>query len=226
MNILVKLPSRERPEQFMEVMRENVATCDDLSRVHWLFSFDHDDQSMWGIGAELGSLPIEGTIRFGHSSSKVEAINRDIGDLNEPGSVVPWDILLVLSDDMRPVEKGWDTVIREAFAEYHPDGDGLIWYFDNYQRSISTIPLMGRRYYDRFGYVYHPSYQSLFCDNEATDVAKALGRLTFIDRVLFTHRHPANTSEAANDALYKRNEALWGVDNRNYRRRKAKGFPA
>lgn len=218
MNILVKLPSRERPDQFMDVMRENVATCDDLSRVHWLFSFDHDDQTMWGIGAELGSLPIEGTIRFGHSKSKVEAINRDIGGLNEPGNIVPWEILLVLSDDMRPVFKGWDTVIREAFAECYTDGDGLIWFPDGYQKDICTIPCMGRKYYERTGWVYDPRFKSVFCDDLQTRQARDAGKLTYVDHQLFRHAHPANDGKVRPDALHKRNEtqAIWDKDKALY----------
>ncbi len=188
------------------------ALCDDLSQVHFLFSFDKDDQSMWGVDSWLEPLGITYDRYFRESTSKVHAINRDIEDVQ-----VKWNILLVISDDMWPKVQGWDTMIRARFID-HPDS--LIWYTDGKQKDICTLPLMDRAYYDRDGHVYDPRFESVFCDNLQTDLARKRGRLVFIDAVLADHRHPANYTEVKKDALYMKNEtqAIWDRDEATYRK--------
>ena len=219
--ILVKFPSRERPETFRKVLSEWVRLADDIHGLHFLFSFDKDDHTMRDATPFIQELYINATVCYGSSASKVEAINRDIERVKK------WRYVLVISDDMWPVVKGWDSTIREAFTEHFPDGDGLLWFFDGKQRDICTLPLMGRAYYDRTGYIYNPIYRSVFCDDEQTHIAQALGRLVFRDNVLAEHHHPANFSHVKPDALYRRNEttAIWQKDSATYKRRKAQGFP-
>jgi hypothetical protein len=65
---------------------------------------------------------------------------------------------------------------------------------------------MGRDYYKRFNYIYHPSYLSVYCDNEATEVAKRLGKYLYKPDSVYTHLHPSNVS-AHWDALYEKNES-------------------
>lgn len=48
--ILVKFPSRSRPERFLEVLTGWVRNASDLNDLHFLFSFDHDDPTMAGMG--------------------------------------------------------------------------------------------------------------------------------------------------------------------------------
>ena len=110
------------------------------------------------------------TVVFGDSKTKIEACNADIKD-------VDFDIVLLASDDMVPQVRGYDTIIKEAMEDYFPNTDGVLWFNDGYQsRAMNTLCILGKKYYDRFGYIYHPDYISLWCDNEFTVVANMLGR--------------------------------------------------
>lgn len=216
MRILVKFPSRGRPKQCVDVltsmMHKAHSVCD------YLLSLDADDQPHPDFGAfDVDAL----TTVIGTSDCKVHAINRDINEHEDS-----WDILVVASDDMWPMEKGWDTTIREAMQRYYPDTDGMLWFHDGYQRKICTMPIMGRKYYSRFQYVYHPSYRSFFCDDEQTAVAMAHGKIQFIDQLLFQHRHPDNRAPGVkSDDTYRRSIPDWKADERNYHERRSKGFP-
>lgn len=218
--ILVKLPSRERPQKFMRSLKATVDHADDPKSLHFLFSFDLNDESMWGIADEIAPLGVNADIHFGVSKSKIHAVNRDMESVTEP-----WEYLVVLSDDMICEHKGWDTLLRKEFAEHLPDGDGILWHFDGAQTNITTLPIMGRTYYERDGYIYHSSYKSTHCDQEQTDVAQARGRIMFSDIVIWRHWHPAWKAGVIPDDLHERNELAWHVDEANYGRRKAKGFP-
>lgn len=222
MKILVKFPSRSRPAQFLRVLKGWIALSDDVRNLHFLFSFDADDVSMYEAGNEIDTLGIDATIVFRTSKSKVHAINRDIEDVQ-----APWDIVLVISDDMECVLKGWDAFIIDAFAKHYPDGDGSLWLPDGKQKDICTIPCVGRKYYQRTNEVYDSRFVSVFCDDLHTHQAKALGRLTFIDVQLASHRHPANFSDVKPDDLHKRNEtqAIWDRDQDLFKSIMAKGLP-
>lgn len=213
MRILVKYPSRDRADQFLRVLKKYVEMADDMDNILWLFSFDDDDTSMYEMGKSIAALGVTGEIRFGPRKTKVDAINRDINSLPDP-----WDILLVVSDDMEPIVKGWDTHIREAMKQYRPDLDGSLWFPDGKQKDICTLPCVGRKYYERTMEVYDHRFISVFCDNLHTYQAKALGKLTFVDTVIVQHRHWANFSDVKRDPLYLENETqkIWDTDKALY----------
>jgi hypothetical protein len=63
---------------------------------------------------------------------------------------------------------------------------------------------MGRKAFDRDGYIYRPEYKSLWADTEWTEVWSERGRLWKSDRQLFKHMHPG-WGTAKIDDLYKVN---------------------
>jgi hypothetical protein len=113
---------------------------------------------------------------------------------------------------------------------------------DVYKRQdFNTLCILGKKYYDRFGYIYHPSYKSFWCDNEFTDVANELGKQTFIDKVIIRHVHPDwiqrdaatakmyenihKTGGNGVDETFIKNLPFEQADARTYRQRKEAGFP-
>ncbi len=214
MNILLKLPSRQRPVAMIARLQVALERADNPDRILPLLALDGDDYQSITAARDLGIDPHH--IAIGPRVSKVEAVNRGIADLH-----LPWDILVVISDDMVCVQQGWDIFIEQALAG---DLDCCAHFPDGHQTDLCTLPIMGRSYYERFGYVYHPDYLSLWCDNEQTDVAVRDGKMVRRDAVLFRHDHPAWGS-AKMDDLYRRNDKHDKRDRATYIRRKAQGFP-
>lgn len=224
MKILVKYPTRSRGKQFLELMAQMLATVSDRSSVHFLVSYDLDDTTMDErvVEAVKSMCGKSLTIVGGSSQNKIHACNRDLADYTGK-----WDAVLLLSDDMIPQFEGWDKVVIESMQAHFPDTDGCLWFNDGHQDRICTLSIIGRKYYDRFGYMYHPSYVSLWCDNEFTEVAQALGKIKYSPLVLFKHHHPMWMGQREKmDALYKKNEGFYHVDKRNYEQRKRHAFAA
>lgn len=213
MNILVKFPTRERRSQFTKVHSTMIQLSKHPEQIQYVVSVDEDDPFMT-------KLEDFDTTKFIHGPrvSKIEACNRD---LPEEG----WDIVVLASDDMIPREEGWDQIIRDKMQLYFPDLDGCLWFFDGRQERICTMCIMGVQYYDRFGYLYHPDYRSLYCDNEFTEVARAAGKIKFFRQILFEHFHPAHHPHGKWDPLYRLNEAYDKIDKETYELRKSAGFP-
>lgn len=221
LRILVKFPTRSRPKQFLKVLNLLNEKATDRNNINYLITLDSDDPSMMDSSITDQALNINNvTLKAGKSDSKIHACNRDM-ELN-----TGWDIVILMSDDMIPQVDGWDDIIRQAMVDRFPDTDGAIWFNDGYQDRICTLCILGKKYYDRFGYIYHPDYHSLFCDNEYTEVARGLDKMQYYEDVLFSHEHFSNNPTVKRDRLYDRNEALFFLDNATYDRRKAQGFPA
>ncbi|KKN74655.1 hypothetical protein LCGC14_0388570 [marine sediment metagenome] len=217
MKILVKYPSRERREQFLNVLHLMDEKASDKNNINYLVTLDSDDSTMANIEDDINVNNV--TVIYGESDSKIHACNRDMEEIGG------WDIVILVSDDMVPQIEGWDEVLRATMEKHFPDTDGALWFNDGYQPRTCTLTVFGKKYYDRFGWLYHPDYHSLFCDNEQTEVGLGLGKLQYFETVLFKHEHFANNSQVKRDSLYDRNEALFNIDKQTYEHRKAEGFP-
>lgn len=184
--------------------------------IKFLVSFDVDDETMnWSIIQRASKIHNDITFVAGTSRNKVHAINRDMEIAGE------WDIVMIASDDMIPCIEHWDDVIRSNFDS----SDQALWFFDGHQHRICTLSIMGKDYYNRFNYLYHPEYTSLWCDNEYTDVALQLGKMKhFPDTILFKHEHPAWGGGLQMDELYRRNEGYFKKDEAVYMKRKSINF--
>lgn len=216
MKILIKYPTRSRPEQFLTVLTKMVTMAKEPYNIKFLVSFDVDDETMnWSIIQRASKIHNDITFVAGTSRNKVHAINRDMEIAGE------WDIVMIASDDMIPCIEHWDDVIRSNFDS----SDQALWFFDGHQHRICTLSIMGKDYYNRFNYLYHPEYTSLWCDNEYTDVALQLGKMKhFPDTILFKHEHPAWGGGLQMDELYRRNEGYFKKDEAVYMKRKSINF--
>lgn len=225
LKILVKFSTRGRPDQFIKVLRSMVEMSDKPKDIFYLVSLDIDDDLTSNNEIYFKAHDITRNIEWcvNDSKTKIDAINRDMQRAPD------WDIVLLASDDMVPQVQGWDEVIRKEFLMplvMRDDSpiynlDQALWFFDGHQHRICTLVIMGRERYEKFGYLYHPSYISLWCDNEWTEVNQPKK----IDTILFKHEHPAWGGQVPMDALYQRNEAYFERDRMNYERRKQLNFP-
>lgn len=216
--VLVKFPTRSRPAQFLDVLGRWRSLASGTHEVAYLVTLDEDDPAMNepGMLAALHGMPgVEAIV--GRSASKVEACNRDM-----EGRV--FDVLLLASDDMVPQVPGWDEILVRDMVREFPGFDGALHYPDGYRADIVTLSVMGGNLYGRLGHLYHPSYRSLWCDDEFTAVASALGKLAFCGTLLALHEHPANRGGLGADGLYERNEIPRAADEANFRVRKARRF--
>lgn len=211
MKILVKIPSFGRPDKLKAAL--SAAIDRQEGDVDYIISLDRNDRT--ATNELIKELP--GKVIIGHSNNKIDACNRDIPKKG-------WDILLLLSDDMICQKQGWDTIIKREMKGNYPDTDGCLWFKDGYQIRICTLPIMGHKYYRRFGYIYHNDYVSLWCDEEMTQVAQQLSKIAYSNEVLFKHEHPVNNIAVGRDALYSKNESYYYLDRATFERRKNKNY--
>lgn len=219
MKILIKFPTRGRTSKFFNVLNLYYEMCEDLDNIKFLITLDEDDvemnqKSVIDMLDEYKNL----TYIYGKSKSKIDAINRDVEIEND------WDILLLASDDMIPKVKGYDNILREKMSELYSDTDGVLWFNDgNQNNKLNTLCILGKKYYKRFNYIYHPSYTSLWADNEFMDVANLLGKQTYFNQIIIHHEHP-DVGFGQYDFIHFNNLKYDSIDKDIYLKRKSINF--
>lgn len=223
MKILLKCPTRSRPQKVVETLSTYLRLATGVDRIGVLVSCDDDDTSMRKnlVQEELHRALAPTAwhrIAFGPNTTKIQACNADMDTVD-----YPWDIVVLVSDDMIPQVSGWDDVLRAQMMARFPDTRGILWCNDGYQgEKLNTLSIMGRRMYQELGYLYHPDYKSLFCDTEFTDRCRSdlKDACHYIPYCLIRHEHPGTGYAQNQDALYVHNQRFWTEDLHTYIRRK------
>lgn len=213
--LLIKFPSRSRPRLFRETFAKWNAVPADVT---FMVSLDHGDET---LPEYLEFLHDKSNVLVfvGRSSCKVEAINRDMEQAPD------WSAVAIAADDMIPQRTDYAVEIMRLMAAKFPDTDGVLHLNDGrVGERCNTMPVIGRKFYDRFGYVFHPAFKAVYCDEELTEVAQGLGRSFYVAECLIHHAWPA---AGEFDALSRRNEdrTLYDADCVTFQKRKAAGYP-
>lgn len=217
MKILIKYPSRGRPERFFQGLDSIMDNVADTENFHVSATLDIDDETMNNKDVvERINKYQNVSIQWGLSDSKIHAVNRDLPEWG--------DIIVVQSDDMRFTFWGFDEIIRNEFQD--GDLDRLLHLPDfDAKHALATMYIAGREYYNRFGYIYHPSYKSVWADNEAQDVAKQLDKYVYVDCPgVIEHLNPAY-GHLPRDTMFDIQQGFWNEDEANYYKRKLLNFP-
>lgn len=196
--ILYNFPSRERPQKVLTCL-ENITTLAKHPYYQIIVTADLNDDSMCNdaMRDSIQSFP-NTKVLYGTSQGKVDAINKNVG-VAEPD----WTILCNHSDDMVFIKEGFDLDIVEAFQDFN----GLVHFPDQVAKDqLITYSMMHRDYYNQDGFIYHPDFQSVYCDNFQHNVAKARGKYKFVDKKILEHRH-AIWGFGVADELLKKTEA-------------------
>lgn len=162
------------------------------------------------------------SVEWGLSNSKVHAINRNIPDYD-------FDVIVCWSQDMVMTLFGADNSIRHYMYEIiNKHGDDFLFHIPerDSMEHLNVLYIATRPYFDRFKYIYHSSYLSLWCDNETYSVAKLLNKYHYVGVLgLYEHRNPAYSQYGVErDELFNHQQGLWHLDEANFNERKARNF--
>ena len=231
MNILVQFPTYGRPHRFLDVLDKYVSMSSAENDFFFNINCDSADLTMTGKDTQNAITDILMTcdnvsadINFEGFTEKISAINNNIDDVE-----FDWDIVIVASDDMVPRVDGWDLEITDAMQEYYPNLDGCVHFNDGSTNgNLITFSILGRKLYETFGYIYHPDYKSLYCDDEFTQVVRGMGKETYIDKVIVSHEHysiEGSANHGIRDIATIKTLAYSGRDQQVFAMRKRLGWP-
>jgi hypothetical protein len=217
MKLLIKFPTRNRPNKFIETLERYINFLDDKSTTI-IVTCDNDDLTMKEpYVKEVINKYDNVKLFYGDNKSKIEAVNANMENID-------FNIILLASDDMIPIVMGYDTIIKEKMLQFYPDTDGVLWFNDGHQgKKLNTLSILGKKYYDRFGYIYNPNYKSVYCDNEFMEIANLLNKQTYFEEVIIEHQHP-DWGYGQNDFIHGLNLINGNHDLTLYNKRKLVNF--
>lgn len=203
------MPSRSRPAKACHILNHwlNMAEGEGIEVI---LSLDSDDTDL-NLYKEL-CFEIADRFIISENKNAVQAIN--VGAKFSKG-----EIIIVVSDDQDCINH-WDTYLLQSLKQY--GNDWIMKTEDGIQNWLITLPIMTRKYYERFNYIYHPSYEHCFCDTELTCVADMLGR-KLVSIKLFQHNHHS-IGRSKKDEVSKKADSTFESGKKNFIQRKAKLF--
>jgi len=105
------------------------------------------------------------------------------------------DIFIQVQDDLSPCF-GWDVAIARALdvnkEQVLAINDPLVLKLNPALKDSTDFmchAICTKKYYNQFGYLFHPSYESVYCDNEYSEVAKNKGVVIKQPDIVFDHDH-------------------------------------
>jgi hypothetical protein len=220
-DFLFKYPTRGRPKLFTKTFDTWQELLSKEHSYKFVVNMDKSDPSMNNTRIKRFLESKSNTLYFySNNRNKVQAIN---SEMNHIMNSIDFSILVLVSDDMIPQMPSYDDIIYQNFQKHFPDFDGCLHFNDGRVGDrLNTLVIMGRPLYNRFGYIYHPSYMSLWCDNEFHDVTYKMNKAKYIDKVVIKHEWTKYTGK---DFIHVKSESFFKRDKKMYENRKAQGFP-
>lgn len=157
------------------------------------------------------------------------AINRGpkncVSGWNTAAKLSSGKVLIAISDDFVP-PINWDNLLLDVPPKGWIEGEYVVKVHDGYNPQIFVLPILTRKRYEKFGYIFYPKYESMYCDTEFGEVAIRDKVVLYAEYLLFEHYHcdvgkrvrDEHDLVHASPERYVRGESL-------YKLRKALNFP-
>lgn len=177
--ISLLLPSRGRPENITRLWDSAISLAANPDDIEMVVAVDNDDPR---LSEYLGAAP-----------GKLLKMDRTVLSVywNCCYKEAKGPIYMHCGDDIIFRTQGWDTAVKEAFAEYkdnivfvHGDDGG------GNGQNFGTHGFIHEKWVQTVGYFVPPYFSSDYNDTWLNDVANMLGRRKYVD-ILTEHMHPA-----------------------------------
>lgn len=183
-------PSRNRPFEAFLAYNSWLSKAD--NKFEYILSLDNSESEI----KQYKSWATPCDVIQSNNKTAIEAINK-------AAKISKGKIIIVISDDFDCPEH-WDTLLLEALKD---KSDFVVKTQDGIQKTLITLPIMDRMFYNRFGYIYQPDYIHMGCDVELTAVGLMLGKFINLP-LMFTHNH-YSVGKSQKDAINEKNDLTY-----------------
>lgn len=210
-DLVVVVPSRERPEAIREMTQAFRDTCESET---WLVPvIDDGDPTREQYPRGTWTAP---------SRNMVQALNWAVAQILATSH--PPFAIGFMGDDHRPISPGWDGHYVRALNELEVEhGAGIVYGNDLLQgKNLPTQVAMTSSIPDRVGYMAPPQFGHLYVDNVWKAWGEGAGCLRYLPETIIEHRHPV-ARKAEWDEGYRRvnSENQYQADRQVWRRYQA-----
>lgn len=207
-----------RPDKWLAPCKDFFDKCDNPDAVEYVLALE----------PELAIADFAGKSPF---SNTVIAVNKGwpslVNGFNTAAKASSGDPIIFMADDLWSF-RHWDTALLEVLKG-RLDTEAVVWSsngsFWGRECGEEVHPILTRKYYERYGYVFNPLYTAWAADTEFAEVARLDGVL--VDgraKLPFDHRHYSE-GKSERDKFNARDESLGPAGQKIFAERKAAGFP-
>jgi hypothetical protein len=196
------LHATRRGKKALDAMYFWLSVAANAGSIEWIFAVDEDDtetrEALKGYRTVVVP-PNKGPVAAWNAAAK-EATGK---------------VLIQMSDDWFP-PMAWDQMIFERFGDRIND-EAVLKISDGHRKDdLMCMAILTKKYYDSYGYVFHPEYFSMYSDNEFTWQAQRDGVIIDASDIVLKHAHPlfnpenyvnGQFDESKMDDTYKRSNA-------------------
>jgi len=183
------LHATRRPEAAKKCQQLWLGRADNSANIEIITCVDHDDE------AGKAAFP----------DAVISNENTVVAAWNKAAEEATGDVLVALDDDFCPTH-AWDQIIES----YMSNGADILHVGDKHRKDeLICHPIVSKRFYEAMGYLWHPSFKSVYCDNWFTEVAKRWG---YVDATKggkvdlgFLHANPSQGYGEEDDVARKSN---------------------
>ena len=208
-----------RPQCVQSVIAAWEERAGNREAIEWVISTDAgDSKTLAAVEAAMRANPrVKSAINHG---------SRDCNaGWNAACAATTGKVIIAVSDDFMPPER-WDEKLLSLEPKGWEDGEWAVFVDDGYVHTIMVLPIITRKRYERFGYLYYPKYRSMFNDTELTEVAQRDGVVIEAHHILFEHLHPDCGKRPRDQVdLVHSSRERWNASEMLFNFRKARGFP-
>jgi hypothetical protein len=185
--------TRGTPGRALETRQIWLDRATNPERVEHIFGIQSDDDAS-----------VRAFMDYSHGVSvpPPEWASSSVANWNTAAALSTGEILIVIADDLTPPQ-GWDEQVEKLpagdkeWACYVPDtvrSDGLMCH-----------PILSRALYNKRGYVFHPDYFGVFCDNDFTVRTQLECPILQVKGLEWNHDHPSNGTRKEDDIVRHQN---------------------
>jgi hypothetical protein len=187
--------TRGTPERALATRKTWLDRADDADHVEHIFGIQSDDlESIKAFAAAK--------VYWSCTTPPPAWASSSVANWNICAEFSTGHILVVIADDLTPPQ-GWDTKLRKLpdpetkWACYVPDSlrqDGLMCH-----------PVLSRALYDKRGYVFHPDFFGVYCDNDFNVRTQLEAPIYSVRDLEWQHDHPTNGSRESDSIVEHQN---------------------
>ena len=191
----------------------------------WVVAVDDGDTA----SAQAGNDALREAVYSKSASSGRLVVNTGpkncVAGWNCAAAATQGKVIICVSDDFLP-PYNWDELLLGLKPQNWINEEHVIKVADGYVGDIFVLSILTRKRYDRFGYVFYPSYISMFCDTEFGEVATRDGVVIEANHLLFEHLHPDCGKRQRDESdLVHASKERWRAGEMLFNLRKSLNFP-
>jgi len=185
--------TRATPERALKTKSIWLKRASNPQNVEHIFGIQADDKSSFDLLKNENIAITSPPPKWASSS---------VSNWNAAAALSTGDILVVIADDLTPPD-GWDEQLQKLpegnkkWACYVPDtfrDDGLMCH-----------PVLSRALYNKRGYIFHPNYYGVFCDNDFSARSLLEATILQVTGLKWQHDHPMNGTRESDDIVNLQN---------------------